>query len=720
MSQPAHVYEFGDFRLDPDERLLLRSGKPIALAPKVFDTLVLLVENAGRLISKDEFIQRLWPGTFVEEVAVAQNVSQLRKALDNGGGGKSLIETVPKRGYRFVAPVTARAKPGLPQAKPLVAPGVPLEPFERVRAPEVIPSPEPGLENSARSRRWRTAGIVSAVAAALILVTVAIGIPQPAAPRVTRITRLTNSQRVDIWGKLVSDGARLYYLERYGGHWNLMETPVTGGVAQPFPGQSRNLRILAISPDNSEFLVAHFDRRDGQMQFSLMPAIGGAERPLAGATGGDAAWSPDGATIAFTKGAELWLMNRDGSRLRRIASMMDRTLMPAWSPDSSTIRFTIDHDEQNPSLWEVRADGSNLRRVFANTERTSTECCGVWTPDGHYFLFQAPNAGRTSLWSWRQPRMFAQRTASFPLTNDDFAFAQPFVGKDAARVFAFGSPAWRRDLMVVDPRTKKLAPILPEVRPFVAAFSGDGSSLFFIENGRLWRSRPDGNERRALGSGLPPALALALSPNGEQVAVVAQQVGMPWRIFVTAASGGVATEATSMDGNFTEPDWAPDGASLIATRDDAKNPAGPSEGIYRIDLAAHGAIKLPGSQGLRSPRLSPDGRRVIALTSDQRHVMEFNTRTSAWSEIAGGNLASDPHWSSDGESVYFQDLLAEGQPIYRLRLRDLHREIAFNFDEQLRADAMRCGLVGMTRDGRFIVTVDRSGADIYALDLNLP
>ncbi|HET9407322.1 MAG TPA: winged helix-turn-helix domain-containing protein [Candidatus Sulfotelmatobacter sp.] len=710
MNQPAQVYEFGEFRLDPDERLLIRAGQPVPLAPKTFDTLVLLVENAGRLVPKDEFIHRLWPGTFVEEVAVAQNVSQLRKALDNGGGGKSLIETVPKRGYRFVASVVLRPKPGAPPHQTAEVP------VELPLAAQAVASGSP-----ARSRRWGRVRIAIGVLAAVTLIAVAIGLPQPAPPRVTRITRLTGSERVDVWGKLVSDGARLYYLERDGAHWNLMQTPVTGGGAQPFPGQSRNVRILAISPDNSEFLMAHFDRRDAQMQFTLMPAVGGAERPLPGIAGGDAAWSSDGATIAFTKGSELWVMNRDGSNPRRIASMPDRTLMPAWSPDCLTIRFTTDHDEQNRSLWEVRSNGSDLRRVFAHDDRTSTECCGVWTPDGRYFLYQAAIGGRTSLWSWRQPRMlFAQRAASFALTNDDFAFTQPVVGKDAARVFAFGSPAWRRDLMVVDPKSKKLDPILPEERPFIAAFSRDGDSLFFVENTRLWRSRADGSERRSVGAGLPPALTFALSPSGEQVAVVAQQSGLPRRIFIIATSGGVATEATSMDGNFTEPDWAPDGASLIATRDDAKNPAGPSEGVYRIDLGTRGATKLPGSEGLRSPRWSPDGRHVAALTSDQRRVMLFAVRTSAWTEIADGNLASDPHWSADGESIYFQDLLAEGEPIYRLRLRDLRKDIVFSFDEQLRADAMRCGLVGMTHNGRFIVTVDRSGADIYALDLSLP
>ncbi|MBI3477535.1 MAG: winged helix-turn-helix domain-containing protein [Acidobacteria bacterium] len=99
------TFEFNDFRLETAERRLLRNGDAIALAPKVFDTLVALVENPGRLMSKDELMHRLWPDTFVEEVSLAQNISQLRKALGEPVGDAQIIQTVAKRGYRFVAPV---------------------------------------------------------------------------------------------------------------------------------------------------------------------------------------------------------------------------------------------------------------------------------------------------------------------------------------------------------------------------------------------------------------------------------------------------------------------------------------------------------------------------------------------------------------------------------------------------------------------------------------
>jgi len=96
-------FEFGPFRLDLSERLLLHNGKAVPLAPKVFETLVILVENSGHILEKDELIKRLWPDTFVEESNLAQNIFQLRKALANGACGMQYIETIPKRGYRFAA-----------------------------------------------------------------------------------------------------------------------------------------------------------------------------------------------------------------------------------------------------------------------------------------------------------------------------------------------------------------------------------------------------------------------------------------------------------------------------------------------------------------------------------------------------------------------------------------------------------------------------------------
>ena len=105
ISPDNHIYEFGPFRLDPAEQVLLRNRKAIPLPPRVFATLLVLVQNSGRVVAKDELLEKVWPDSFVDESSLAQNISILRKALGEGAGVVKYTETVPKRGYRFVADV---------------------------------------------------------------------------------------------------------------------------------------------------------------------------------------------------------------------------------------------------------------------------------------------------------------------------------------------------------------------------------------------------------------------------------------------------------------------------------------------------------------------------------------------------------------------------------------------------------------------------------------
>ena len=131
VQQDNHSYEFGRFRLKVAERVLLREGELVPLTPKVFDILVTLVEHGGQVVAKDDLMKRVWPNTFVEEGNLTQNISLLRKALGESPGGVQFIETVPRRGYRFVAdtsqswhedePVDPVVKNGHPSAPPVVS-----------------------------------------------------------------------------------------------------------------------------------------------------------------------------------------------------------------------------------------------------------------------------------------------------------------------------------------------------------------------------------------------------------------------------------------------------------------------------------------------------------------------------------------------------------------------------------------------------------------------
>jgi TolB-like protein/DNA-binding winged helix-turn-helix (wHTH) protein len=158
MPEGKHVYEFGPFRLDPAERLLLRNNQTVLLAPKAFDTLLLLVENSGHLLTKDALMKRLWPETFVEEANLAQNISAIRRALDEKNGGAQYIETVPKGGYRFVGKVSV-SQPAAPSVEP-------------ARQSDETPGPQPP---SVRSRVLR-GRVVLGVAIVMALAVLAWGI----------------------------------------------------------------------------------------------------------------------------------------------------------------------------------------------------------------------------------------------------------------------------------------------------------------------------------------------------------------------------------------------------------------------------------------------------------------------------------------------------------------------------------------------------------------
>ncbi len=127
------LYEFGDFRLDAEERLLLRVGEVVPLPPKAFDLLLALVEQPGHLLEKEVLLKRVWPDTFVEENNLADNISRLRKTLGEGEHGLKFIETVPRRGYRFVAEVKEASEADAANSAELTA--VPLSERNALRLP---------------------------------------------------------------------------------------------------------------------------------------------------------------------------------------------------------------------------------------------------------------------------------------------------------------------------------------------------------------------------------------------------------------------------------------------------------------------------------------------------------------------------------------------------------------------------------------------------------
>jgi DNA-binding winged helix-turn-helix (wHTH) protein/TolB-like protein/Flp pilus assembly protein TadD len=161
-----HIYEFGDFQLDADKRLLLRrDGQPVPLKPKIFETLLFLVEHNGTVLAKDELMRAIWPDTVVEENNLSQNISALRRALGETPDQHSYIVTVPGRGFRFVAPVSTRADEEARGGTAAAAPGP-----DAVRA-DVAETSAAAKDRPAGGRRGnlRLVALVSALAVILVV-----------------------------------------------------------------------------------------------------------------------------------------------------------------------------------------------------------------------------------------------------------------------------------------------------------------------------------------------------------------------------------------------------------------------------------------------------------------------------------------------------------------------------------------------------------------------
>ena len=166
-SEAGQSYQFGPFRLDLSEHTLLRDGQLVPLTPKVSDVLGVLVRHSGHLVTKETLLREVWPGSFVEEGALNRTVSVLRKALGDSPSGQKYIETVPKRGYRFVAPVSE---------SPDDSSGSVVDPHGRAAIDiEANDTPSVDLSNTAQARTTRTrmSQQAAAIAGALLLLIVA-------------------------------------------------------------------------------------------------------------------------------------------------------------------------------------------------------------------------------------------------------------------------------------------------------------------------------------------------------------------------------------------------------------------------------------------------------------------------------------------------------------------------------------------------------------------
>jgi Tol biopolymer transport system component/DNA-binding winged helix-turn-helix (wHTH) protein len=826
------VYSFGMFRFDSAQGLLFRSEILVPLNQKSLRALSVLLEHHGRLVTKEDLIFAIWPDTFVEENNLSQCISNLRQALGDGSNRKRYIQTVVRKGFCFVAPVTVldpeigfrglgsrtresvsgNGDPGLatwgsglwdrdprpgdrdsglgnqpsqagfatdPQdisqpgsARQSAAP-VPAKPGISAPADRGSDHHGPGTlgataatdtqgwqdsatggvatsPGAAGSNAWlgrRDAGATVAnraptdrhwgrgiqgvqlwklAALAILVMSVFLGLH--ALRRRTSLSTINWSQVThdghakQLESALLTDGPRLYFEESVNNHPVIASVAASGGETSIVntPG---GLSLSNLSPDRANLLL--FGELPGENERRLWTSSpsGSSVEGLNGLAGSNASWSPDGSRIVFARGNAVYIAASDGTGERKLTDTGYDPQWLRWSPDGKFLRFTVGEQRaQLESIWQVSADASNLHQFISGWSKGKYVCCGNWTADGRFFVFQAMVNGRTDIWAARERRSFFSSRSDDPIqiTAGPMNYYSPLPSPDGKRLFVIGERL-RAELMQLDIASHHFAEFLSGISATDVSFSMDGKWVAYVTfpEFQLWRSRADGSDARRLTAGNMTVDEPHWSPDGKQIAFLGVTDGPTYKAYVVPADGGRVRPFIAGPSEEGVATWSPDGKSVVFGELLHRKPNS-QMAIHLLNLTTHQLTTLPGSQGLWSARWSPDGRYIAAASSNQERnfpsLWLYDVKTRKWSLMAKVSGINEPAWTSTSDYIYFGTPLSPTDPgLYRVRVRDHKLERLGDLKPNPQGEMW----TGVTPDGSPLIVRNAASQEIYALDWKL-
>jgi Tol biopolymer transport system component len=581
--------------------------------------------------------------------------------------------------------------------------------------------------DSARTKtgaRVRTAGksLLLLVASAILVLFLSRFVSTPSSPAVTTIKQITKDGNTKVplnscCAVLASDDSRVYFSEIREERKVLSQVSARGGEVGPVNTEFENATILDISPSHSSLLVS-----TGGLTSPLwvVPLPTGSPQRVGEVIAHDAAWSPDGQTVVYAKDHELYLTDSNGSMSREIASFDKFPFRPRWSPDQTKLRFSLlDPGTEQQSLWEISANGKNLHPLFKQGNGQLHGCCGTWTPDGKYFVYQSTHDGLTSIWAKREGQSLLRNINPRPvrLTDMPMNFSSPSPSVDGNQLYVLGHQM-RGELMRRDNRVHEFLPYLSGISAEGLDFSRDGQWVVYVTypEGVLWRSRIDGSQRLRLTPSDMQAGVPHWSPDANRIVFTGLKPGASWKAYVISANGGSPEAVVTGQGPEFDSGWSPDGKYIVY----AEAITSRTSSLHVVDLQTHSDVRLKGSEGVFSPRWSPSGRFIVGLSVKSESLMLFDRKTEKWEELVR-QRAAYPLWSRDEHYVYFSSQQKTDASFYRVRRSDHRLESLARIDVQPGLAPSLWGLwTGFAPDYSPLLLRDASIQEIYALGVTWP
>lgn len=545
-AETPHFYEFENFRLDPKEKILFRDDQPVPLTPKVFETLQIFVEHAGRLLEKDDLMRKIWEDRFVEESNLTFNIKMLRRTLNDDAHQPRFIETVPRRGYRFIAPVNQHVNGSTLGVDTIELARKPTT--DRVRGFYVLIASLLVLIGAISIAFWLSRSAMNASTLSVPLLSKPFRSENVLSPGTTNAA-------------ITPDGKYVAYTTDSGGKHSLwLRKLETSESIQIVPPSNGDYLGLTISHDGNALYFTRRSDSDGKYAgvYRVM-TFGGIPVKITESNRGRVGVSPDDSQISFVRCPQqdqdfcsLLIADAEGKNERVLATRPRpfRIVDPSFAPDGNSIAFATGQSRNGGSDFRlVRYDLTNGREKEISSRRFFEIKSLMWLPNGDDLLFTAQERldGPSKIW-----QVSTATGEVKALTGDANTYANISLDKTADKMIATQITNTHHLYIARTNEANGVKSLIP-ARTFT--FAPTGKIVYAGVDGDIWTINRDGEEQRQLTNSPFKDFSPRVSPDGRYIFFCSARSGSNqiWRmnadgsdqIQLTQSEGGVPRFVTT-------------------------------------------------------------------------------------------------------------------------------------------------------------------------------